>query len=272
MKYKLTFALLLGFKSILGFGQCTNQVTHFSGNQTINGIDVNVTSLGMVEYNDVYCLETFPYLIGFNLSNGNGDGSFTFTFSPPVDSLTLNFGGISNIVPAGAEFVSLFINDIHYEIPNVGIINNCGEFAVLTTDGNITGCTNCNGSGWNDTTIEGPISTLTVTNTIITGFPNGSIFSLFICDPILGNEENIFKNNYTIYPNPFSQITTIETEKILSNVEIILYNSLGQKVKELNNLFGNLFTINRDNLSNGLYFLKLKQGETTLITDRLIIN
>lgn len=271
MKYKLTLALLFGLKSIIGIGQCTNQVTHFSGNQTINGIDVNVTSLGMVEYNDVFCLETFPYLVGFNLLNGNGDGSFTFTFSPPVDSLTLNFGGISNIAPAGVEFVSLFINDIHYEIPNVGIINNCGEFAVLTANGDIAGCTNCNGSGWNDTTIGGPISTLTVTNTIITGFPNGSIFSLFICDPFLGNEEYILENSYSIYPNPFSQSTTIETEKTLSNAKIILYNSLGQKVKELGNLFGSSFTINRENLSRGLYFLKLFQDQTILITDKLLI-
>ena len=270
MKYLPTLTIIFTFNTIMGFGQCMNQVTHFMGNEIVNGIDVNVTSSGMVEYNDIYCTETFPYVAGFNVMNGNGDGSFTFAFSPSVNALTLNFGGISNL-SGSSEMVSLDINGSHYVIPSEGTLNSCGPLAVLTPNGDIVACTSCNGSGWNETTIQGPISTLTVTNTVLSGSPNGSIFSLFICDPFLGVEENVVNSGYKIYPNPFTDYVILETSRELSNAKILVYNSLGQLVQELNNINGNNVTINRNNLTNGLYFLKLTQGGITLITDKLLI-
>jgi hypothetical protein len=44
----------------------------------------------------------------------------------------------------------------------------------------------CGVSGWSGTTISGfPISTLTVEDFVVGGSPNGSLFSLWICDVIL---------------------------------------------------------------------------------------
>lgn len=60
---------------------------------------------------------------------------------------------------------------------------------MLTPAGNVGGCLGCTVSGWNGTTINGPISSLTVLDTLLSGSPNGSLFSLFICG--IGSNGNI---------------------------------------------------------------------------------
>ncbi len=179
------FALFAGNFYTLS-AQCTYQVTHTSGTQTINCINTTVTSSGTMDVNSVYCVATQPYFIGYSYGSGtSGNGSYTFTFSPAVSALTLNFSGTSNTAPHEEE-IKLYVNGIHYQIPSVGTPNGCDPMALLTPGGNLGGCVGCGVSGWNGTTIVGPITSLTVLDTVISGVPNGSIFSLFICGGGIG--------------------------------------------------------------------------------------
>ena len=52
---------------------------------------------------------------------------------------------------------------------------------------------------------------------------------------------------------------------------ILVYNSFGQKVKEIINVSGQTITLNRENLSSGVYFIRLIQDNKIIATDKLVI-
>ena len=74
-----------------------------------------------------------------------------------------------------------------------------------------------------------------------------------------------------IYPNPFSTQTTLQTDNPLNNATLTLFNSFGQKVKQIKNISGQTVTFYRDNLPNGLYFVRLTQDSKVIITKKLLI-
>jgi photosystem II stability/assembly factor-like uncharacterized protein len=81
---------------------------------------------------------------------------------------------------------------------------------------------------------------------------------------------------YQNYPNPFNPNTKISyTIPIASNIRIIVYNSLGQTVKVLENGFkiaGN-YSINFDasNLPSGIYLYKLEAGQFSQVKKMSLI-
>lgn len=198
------YLLSLLFASALAFtelpAQCVNQVTHTSDTAIVANSSVSVTSTGCVSVNSVYCASTVPYFIGYNGSSCTG--SYTFNFSPAVSGVTLNFSGLSND-PTNNEIVVLMVNNAHYAIPSPGTANACDPLAVLTPNGDVGACNNCGVSGWNGTTIPGPITTLTVIDSVLMGAPAGSIFSLFICPPDPNTVGDLNGGiSFGLYPNP----------------------------------------------------------------------
>jgi uncharacterized delta-60 repeat protein len=74
-----------------------------------------------------------------------------------------------------------------------------------------------------------------------------------------------------VYPNPFSQQTTLKAFNLLKSASLTICNSQGQLVKEINNITGQTITIMRDNLPSGLYFIKLTEDDKVIIAERLVI-
>ena len=73
-------------------------------------------------------------------------------------------------------------------------------------------------------------------------------------------------NSSSIHPNPFSNYATVEVtgDKANKEIGILIYDVLGREVKKVallanpTNIRGGMqFTIDRDNLPNGMYFYKL---------------
>lgn len=97
-------------------------------------------------------------------------------------------------------------------------------------------------------------------------------YSVMGCNMIYAglNEINI-KNSITCYPNPFSTQTTLLTDIFLKNATMLVYNSVGLQVKQIKNISGQTLTLQRDNLSSGLYYLQIIQDNKILTTDKLII-
>ncbi len=85
------------------------------------------------------------------------------------------------------------------------------------------------------------------------------------------NEEGELKNKIQISPNPFTAQTTLQTDKIFKNATLTLYNSLGQQVRQVNNISGQTVTIQRNNLSSGLYYFQLTNNNQTIATDKLVV-
>lgn len=259
MKKLFLFVVIVTLRISLVFGQCTSQVLHFNGSIPVDGVNVTVSSSGNVDSNSIYCINTFPYFVGYNYSTGSGNGIYNFNFSPAVNAITLNFSGISNM-GTDAEIVVLKVNGQHYAIPTVGDSNTCDPLAVLTANGDIGGCTYCTVSGWNGTTIAGPITSLSILDSAIAGIGNGAIFSLFICNSASGIVDYKMKDQLNIYPNPANNQFIIEDPN-LANSEISLTNVLGQKINIAPMIQSNKAIINVSELPKGFYTISLLDGE-----------
>lgn len=74
------------------------------------------------------------------------------------------------------------------------------------------------------------------------------------------NNTNIQTAEIKIFPNPFSELATFQTDILLKEASLIIYNLYGEKVKQINNLNGQTVYFHRDNLPGGLYFLQVNQG------------
>jgi hypothetical protein len=76
---------------------------------------------------------------------------------------------------------------------------------------------------------------------------------------------------FDILPNPFSSSVTFKISCILESATLIIYNSLGQVVRKREGVSGNNIELNRDNLPNGIYFVRLSQENEITITEKLIV-
>jgi hypothetical protein len=250
----------------VNYAQCNLAVTHSNGLATIGGINVNVSSDGQVPYySSDYCpTQGYKYFIG----NNNLGGSYSFGFSPPVSSLTLNIGGVSQFNNNNEE-VHIFINGNQFPLNGLMNSNGCDILAILTTEGNITGCNQCPISSFNGITIQGIIYELKVEDVVISGNPNASLFGLFICNNSLSTIN--YSHKVGISTNPFSNFTTLITDKNMENATFEIFNSIGQIVKKMEHINGDTVTIYRENLIAGIYFIKLTEKNKILNSYKIII-
>ncbi len=84
-------------------------------------------------------------------------------------------------------------------------------------------------------------------------------------------ENFLTKNKILISQNPFSTETTLYSISNLKNSTLTVYNSTGKQVKQMKNISGQTITLHRDNLSNGLYFIRLTQDNKLITADKLVI-
>lgn len=249
--------------------QCDGQVTHLTGSLVVTGIDVTVTSSGVVDNNSVYCPETLPYFIGYEYGMGtSGTGSYTFTFVPPIANAVFNISGLSNDV-TNHEEVWVYVNGGHYAIPVAGSPQICDPMALLTADGNIAPCTNCGVSGWGYTIVPGPIATLTIMDTVFIGNPAGSIFSLFICPN--GKPTGIWEEGAPLpgpYPNPASGEFTVQLRDANSTVR--LFDPIGREVAVVVKREGLLVGMDVSSLTDGIYTVEVLDGSSRT-THRLVL-
>ena len=74
-----------------------------------------------------------------------------------------------------------------------------------------------------------------------------------------------------VCPNPFTSFTTLQTDRILKNATLIIYNSFGQRIREIEQITGKTFSIQRQDLLSGIYYLQIVEDEISLPLKKLII-
>lgn len=79
------------------------------------------------------------------------------------------------------------------------------------------------------------------------------------------------KKGMTVYPNPFKSSTHIEFDLQLNDARLEIFNIQGFNVKTVRNISSTSITLNRDNLPNGIYFLRLIELEKVISTGKLVI-
>jgi len=87
-----------------------------------------------------------------------------------------------------------------------------------------------------------------------------------------GIEENQTREKVSIYPNPYSTSTTLKTDLDLKNATLTLFNLYGQPVKQILHIFGYTVTWQRDQLSGGIYFLRLTEGNKIITIEKVVIS
>lgn len=75
-----------------------------------------------------------------------------------------------------------------------------------------------------------------------------------------------------IFPNPFTTLTTINSDKILKDATLSIYNSIGELVNEIRNISGYTINLRRENLARGLYFIRLTEDNKVIKIDKLVIS
>ena len=80
----------------------------------------------------------------------------------------------------------------------------------------------------------------------------------------IGISENSLKNNFFVYPNPASSEITVRLGKACSDCSFEITNALGQTVKT-EKLLSYENKINIAGLSNGVYYLRLKNNNASYV-------
>ncbi|HRG18434.1 MAG TPA: T9SS type A sorting domain-containing protein [Flavobacterium lutivivi] len=103
-------------------------------------------------------------------------------------------------------------------------------------------------------------------------FQNGErVFGSDCPMSLLGVNTNFESRKIEFFPNPFSRQLNITTSTDFENASLKLFNSVGQLVMEKNNLNGKSISIERENLSNGIYLVELLQEGNVLTKSKLIV-
>ena len=86
-------------------------------------------------------------------------------------------------------------------------------------------------------------------------------FQLALDIALLNINTNV-TSSFQLFPNPVKDVVTISFTNELESASIAIYNSLGQIVKENNNMKA-ISTISLEDLSSGVYFYKIKTTSET---------
>ena len=66
------------------------------------------------------------------------------------------------------------------------------------------------------------------------------------------------KNNFILFPNPFSNTSTLRLSTPAQNASLIIYDILGKEIKRMTNLTGKEIIIQRENMKAGMYFFRIE--------------
>ncbi len=86
------------------------------------------------------------------------------------------------------------------------------------------------------------------------------------------SELNLNKRNVSFAPNPFVSELSIQSDLILNNASIRLFNSLGQLVRVVENQSGNEIILQREKLDRGLYFLELVEEGKLITSSKIMVD
>jgi len=84
----------------------------------------------------------------------------------------------------------------------------------------------------------------------------------FIVDPNPNSiTESYADQNIIVFPNPFADYAYLKSETNLKNTSILIINSIGKTLANLENINDKQVIINRNNLPPGIYYLQLVEGK-----------
>ena len=83
--------------------------------------------------------------------------------------------------------------------------------------------------------------------------------------------QDITQSKVTIFPNPFSSATTLQTNVPLVNATLTVYNIYGETVMQRNAINGQSVLLLRENMASGVYFIRISEGSKIIATSKIVI-
>ncbi len=85
--------------------------------------------------------------------------------------------------------------------------------------------------------------------------------------------KELVKGDVLIYPNPFSTSATIKinSQFMMHDAQLKIYDLTGRMLKQYS-IFNNQFSIEKGNLSAGMYYYEIENNEKTVYKGKLLIN
>jgi len=170
----------------------------------------------------------------------------------PLPSLiadTLNFIEFDSIIQANSEFYAGY--ELNYNTP---LDTFSAYMAYNRYTGGISTAFVNNGIEWNS----------------LSEFTNGTVNSSFAVFPVVYEslpiiKEPEFEENAIAYPNPASSIIRIQLREMSDEaVRISMYNVQGQLIfEDKYKPFQHIIPLPLNGISNGIYLIKVKQGNRT---------
>ena len=228
-----------------------------------------------------------------SLTNGNNgiinaDQFFINTMGTLTNNgsvTSTNFLNVETVSNAGTLTTSDLANSKSFTNTGTGTITATNDFlnadtltspAIFTNDGQVTvynewhNASTVNGSGrfciggysWNSGTMSGTFDFCDQTGSDVdlnTGTIAGTItYCTYSCN--IGISALNIEYQFSIFPNPATDVLNLSCEKELRDAELIVLNSLGQTVLSRSNLNGQNISFSVGSLSEGLYFLRVREG------------
>lgn len=235
---------------------------------------------------DAYCLNSPSCFTDLSTSNNGAIILWTWDFGDSNSSTLQN--PCHDYLAPGTYSVCLTVQNINGDTnttcKTISIFDSPTANFSYSINGNVVTFVDLSSgaSSWNWDFFPGnPVYT---DSSIIVTYPPGSYNACLIvssqygcldttCQSIIISSINEINsdNIFNISPNPFSTQTILQANKILKNSTLTLFNSIGRQVKEINNISGQTFVLDCDNLSSGLYYLYLTEENKTLLIDKLIV-
>lgn len=144
--------------------------------------------------------------------------------------------------------------------------------------------------GWSDrskgiATMRTACASNTEVNYYIAGnFTTGSVSDALIarykynyccsgsCQKQMGSTSEDLIIDYSLYPNPLNSIATLNIQGVeLVNSKLSIIDLTGRVVREINNINSNEITIERGNLSPGMYYFQLNNGNENIGTRKFVV-
>jgi len=94
------------------------------------------------------------------------------------------------------------------------------------------------------------------------------------CDcyfPNIINELNKNPEGVSLFPNPFSNYSNLQTQKPLQSATLIVYDILGKEIKRMENLNGKEIIIQREGIPDGMSFYSLFDKSGLLGNGKLVV-
>lgn len=258
-----------------------------------------ITNLGTFKADSLLNFATFTNTASATINATEFMNNTGGTITNMGTIISSNFLNLESVTNSGSLHSNDFRNTKSFSNSATGVMTIDHNFlntdtlslnAVFTNDGSVS-VGNDWQNGMSPATIQGSGSFCIQNNTWNRGLMNGTFdfcdltggnldlntgtiasgitYCTFPC--ALGIDEPLEHINFSIYPNPFSTQTTLQVDYSLNNATVTIVNCYGQVVKQLTAIEGNTITLSRDNITNGIYFIRLTEENKTIATERLII-